>query len=255
MGRRCRRRRRRHLVPAFDYRHRAGGRGGGRGGRPFVAWHVPVGRQGVRGDHRRRAGRSDHRRGEQAGAGGGQGGAEGRKARRQGTRREREGHRPGGPGSRQGSQLTSPSPVASARRRQVVLRVLRSLGTTIALVALYYLLPLDHLASVPLAVILVVGLLVLLAVTGWELPAQRTPGPRRQGSLISKAHTLRQPVLHVIVFLALRCPAPGYLDRPVPLSALAAMPRNRPISPASASCPMVRLGQAADPVADELGGD
>ena len=59
--------------------------------------------------------------------------------------------------------------MASARRRQVVLGVLRSLGTTIALVALYYLLPLDHLASVPLAVILVVGLLVLLAFTGWQL--------------------------------------------------------------------------------------
>ena len=47
--------------------------------------------------------------------------------------------------------------------------MLRSLATTIALVVFYYLLPLDHLASVPLAVILVVGLLVLLAVTGWQL--------------------------------------------------------------------------------------
>ena len=37
------------------------------------------------------------------------------------------------------------------------------------LVGLYYLLPLDHLASVPLAVILVVGLLVLLAVAVWQL--------------------------------------------------------------------------------------
>jgi voltage-gated potassium channel len=47
--------------------------------------------------------------------------------------------------------------------------VLRSLATTVALVALYYLLPLDRLASVRLAVILVVGLLVLLAVAAWQL--------------------------------------------------------------------------------------
>jgi voltage-gated potassium channel len=58
---------------------------------------------------------------------------------------------------------------SAKRRRQVGLGVLRSLATTIALVGLYYLLPLDHLASVPLAVILVVGLLVLLAVAAWQL--------------------------------------------------------------------------------------
>ncbi len=47
--------------------------------------------------------------------------------------------------------------------------MLRSLVSAIALVGLYYLLPLDHLASVPMAVILVVGLLVLLAAAGWQL--------------------------------------------------------------------------------------
>jgi Ion channel len=55
------------------------------------------------------------------------------------------------------------------RRRQAGLGALRSLASAVALVALYYLLPLDHLASVPLAVILVVGLLILLAVAGWQL--------------------------------------------------------------------------------------
>ncbi len=68
--------------------------------------------------------------------------------------------------------MTSPPArtVASARRRrQVGLGVLRSLATAVVLVALYYLLPLDHLASVPLALILVVGLLVLLAVAAWQL--------------------------------------------------------------------------------------
>jgi ion channel len=60
--------------------------------------------------------------------------------------------------------------VASVRRRrQAVLGALRSLATSSALVALYYLLPLDHLAGVPLAVILMVGLLILLVVAGWQL--------------------------------------------------------------------------------------
>ncbi len=55
------------------------------------------------------------------------------------------------------------------RRRQVVLGALRSLASTIVLVALYYLLPLNYLADVPLAVILVVGLLLLLIVAAWQL--------------------------------------------------------------------------------------
>ena len=59
--------------------------------------------------------------------------------------------------------------VAPARRRLVVLGVLRSLAAAVVLVALYYLLPLDHLAKVPLWVILVVGLVVLLAVATWQL--------------------------------------------------------------------------------------
>jgi hypothetical protein len=52
VGRRCGRRCCRHLVPARDHRHRSGRRGGGRGGRPSVAWHVPLRCQGVRGAHR-----------------------------------------------------------------------------------------------------------------------------------------------------------------------------------------------------------
>jgi hypothetical protein len=59
--------------------------------------------------------------------------------------------------------------VPAGRRRLIGLAVLRSLTTAIVLVGLYYLLPLDHLAGVPLAVILVAGLLVLLAVAAWQL--------------------------------------------------------------------------------------
>ncbi len=53
-------------------------------------------------------------------------------------------------------------------------------------VALYYLLPLDRLASVPLAVILVVGLLILTAVAAWQLRLvlrARFPGLRAAEAL------------------------------------------------------------------------
>jgi voltage-gated potassium channel len=59
--------------------------------------------------------------------------------------------------------------VPSGRRRRVVLGVLRSLAASVVLVAAYYLLPLDHLARVPLAVILIAGVAVLLAVATWQL--------------------------------------------------------------------------------------
>jgi hypothetical protein len=57
----------------------------------------------------------------------------------------------------------------SGRRRQAVLGVFRSLAASVVLVAVYYLLPLDHLAGVPLAVILITGVTVLLAVAAWQL--------------------------------------------------------------------------------------
>ncbi len=59
--------------------------------------------------------------------------------------------------------------VPSGRRRRVVLGVLRSLAASVVLVAAYYLLPLDHLARVPLAVILIAGVAVLLVVATWQL--------------------------------------------------------------------------------------
>ena len=55
------------------------------------------------------------------------------------------------------------------RRRLAGLGLIRSLATTVVLVWLYYLLPLDHIRNVRLT--LVAGLLVLLAVTGWQLQA------------------------------------------------------------------------------------
>jgi hypothetical protein len=60
--------------------------------------------------------------------------------------------------------------LAPARRRRLVaLGLLRSLATTVLLVVLYYLLPLDHIKSVPLT--LAGGLLILLAGSAWQLHA------------------------------------------------------------------------------------
>jgi voltage-gated potassium channel len=58
---------------------------------------------------------------------------------------------------------------AAKRRRLVGLGLLRSLATTAALVALYYLLPLDHIKSVALT--LAGGLLILVAVTVFQVRA------------------------------------------------------------------------------------
>ena len=58
---------------------------------------------------------------------------------------------------------------AAKRRRVAGLGLLRSLATTVVLAGLYYLLPLDHIKNVRLT--LVTGLLILLAVTGWQLRA------------------------------------------------------------------------------------
>ena len=55
------------------------------------------------------------------------------------------------------------------RRRLLGLGLLRALAATVVLVALYYLLPLDHIKNVPLT--LASGLLILLAVTVWQVRA------------------------------------------------------------------------------------
>jgi len=73
--------------------------------------------------------------------------------------------------------------------------VLRSLATAVVLVAfaLYYLLPLDQLASVPLAVILVVSLLILLAVSACQRRSRRimSPWPRWNSTASSSGQSKR----------------------------------------------------------------
>ena len=67
--------------------------------------------------------------------------------------------------------MTSPAPALTRakRRRLIALALLRSLATAVVLVALYYLLPLDRLTSVPLGVLLAIGLVALLAVASWQV--------------------------------------------------------------------------------------
>ena len=69
---------------------------------------------------------------------------------------------------------TSPPIQASSkaeRRRLVTIGILRASATAIVLVATYYLLPLDRLSGVSLAVSLVVGLLVLTGIAAYQVRA------------------------------------------------------------------------------------
>jgi ion channel len=78
----------------------------------------------------------------------------------------------------------------SARRRRFVgLGVIRSLLTTALLVALYYVLPLDHVTNVPAT--LALGLVILATATAWQL------------RMISKA---RYPALRAIEALSTTLP-------------------------------------------------
>jgi hypothetical protein len=70
---------------------------------------------------------------------------------------------------------------ASPSRRPITRGLLRALATTIVLVALYYISPLDHVEFVPLPVSLVTLLLVLLGVVAWQvraIPRAAYPGVR-----------------------------------------------------------------------------
>jgi hypothetical protein len=75
----------------------------------------------------------------------------------------------------------APTLASAGRRRLIGVAVLRSLATATVLAGLYYLLPLDHLASVPLVVTLVAGLLVLPA-AAWQLRLRSQTGLTGSGS-------------------------------------------------------------------------
>ena len=72
------------------------------------------------------------------------------------------------------------------RRRLIALALLRSLATATVLVALYYLLPLDRIPSMPLGVLLAIGLVILLSVAAWQVRTiirARYPTVRAVGAL------------------------------------------------------------------------
>ena len=84
--------------------------------------------------------------------------------------------------------MTNPTaPLQPAKRRRLIaLALLRSLATAAALVALYYLLPLDRIPSIPLGWLLTIGLVALLAVAAWQVRAiisAKYPTVRAVGAL------------------------------------------------------------------------
>ena len=84
--------------------------------------------------------------------------------------------------------MTSPAAAlgAAKRRRLTALALLRSLATAVVLVALYYLLPLDRIPSIPLGWLLAIGLVILLAVSSWQVRSiisAKHPAVRAIGAL------------------------------------------------------------------------
>ena len=84
--------------------------------------------------------------------------------------------------------MTAPAPVlgAAGRRRLIAVALLRSLATAVVLVALYYLLPLDRIPSIPLGWLLAIGLVVLLAVSSLQVRSiisAKHPAVRAIGAL------------------------------------------------------------------------
>jgi hypothetical protein len=65
----------------------------------------------------------------------------------------------------------APDRETTIRRRLVALGLARALAIAVGLVALYYLLPLDSLSRMPLVVTFVGALLILTAVTAWQVRA------------------------------------------------------------------------------------
>ena len=79
---------------------------------------------------------------------------------------------------------------AAKRRRLIITGLLRASAVTAALVVAYYLLPLDHLAGVPLGVSLAAGLLALAAMAAYQVRAiirARYPGIRAIEALAATA--------------------------------------------------------------------
>ena len=71
------------------------------------------------------------------------------------------------------NMTTAPVPALSSaeRRRRVAVGLLRSLAITVVLLAVYYLLPLEGLSSLPIWLTLAAGMLALAAVAAYQVRA------------------------------------------------------------------------------------
>lgn len=93
---------------------------------------------------------------------------------------------------------TAPFPAATARR-VIAWGLVRALASTAALVALYFLVPLDRLRFVPLGLTLTVAVVLLIAIGAWQVRAIATsPYPRLRG-IESLAVTVP---LYILLFAA-----------------------------------------------------
>ena len=101
-----------------------------------------------------------------------------------------------------------------ARRRRLALGLLRALATAVALVALYYLLPLDHITSAPLA--LAGGLVILMAGVAWQLHAivrAKEPAVR---AVVSLAFTVPLfLLLFAAAYFVMERASPASFDHPL----------------------------------------
>ena len=101
-----------------------------------------------------------------------------------------------------------------ARRRRLALGLLRALATAVALVALYYLLPLDHITSAPLA--LAGGLVILMAGIAWQLHAivrAKEPAVR---AVVSLAFTVPLfLLLFAAAYFVMERASPASFDHPL----------------------------------------
>ena len=120
--------------------------------------------------------------------------------------------------TRESIGLTTPASRSAAvkHRRQIALAVLRALAITIALVALYFLLPMDNLAKVPLAVTLAVGLVVLVAVAAGYVRVilrSRYPGMRASEALATMVPLFL--LLFASAYFAMAATGPASFSQPL----------------------------------------
>jgi voltage-gated potassium channel len=105
---------------------------------------------------------------------------------------------------------------AAKHRRQIALAVVRPLAITIALVGLYFLLPMDNLAKVPMAVTLLVGLVVLVAVAAGYIRVilrSEHPGMRASEALATVVPLFL--LLFASAYFAMSATSPASFSRPL----------------------------------------